>query len=376
MSIKPPIKCPPDYSILTFRLTECKKAGIVKGIQTLFAMDLQELFVPVSNYEQRMITLRAGETKKIDVSGIGVHWPLNESYEVLFDPINCGINTEHSYSLYDESLNLLETITFAVTTQYPTYPLAFNNAVLASTVIKTKVFFDLTTFNSGRFTVTALAKDIKYRHVFSFDNTGFGGYQPFPFLHPGNLIVPKEKYPRERVKIMLVYPDYYKANVLAGCGCIDPSGDMKSNKKYVEYAFDDDVHRVTNLGTPIIAEPVLNAQPLGQQWVWQQPSTSHMGYHFKVGDAITASGAPNVISVITNINGYFFSTESPIGDLTVGQKLNHFYSPSTITWRKMGDFYLHTTAQDVNDQDYLYIETLWLRNPHQYDLPIKILLAS
>lgn len=376
MSVKPPIKCPPDYSVLVFRLTECKKAGIVKGISTLLAMDLQELFVPVTNYEQRMITLKAGETKKIDVSGIGEHWPLQESYEFLFNPVNCGLGSSHSYSLYDESLSLIETMTFSVNAQYPTFTAAFNDAFSLTTHIKTLVSFNVSNFSEGKISVTTKSRGIKYRHVFSFDLTGFGGYQPFPYLTPGNLVSPKEKYPRERVKLMLIYPDYYKANVLTGCGCIDKSGDIMSNKKYIEYAFDEDVYQITNTVSPITADPIINAQPVGQQWVWNQSSPDHIGYHFNVGDAIIASGAPNMRSVITSINGYGILTDSPIGDLSTGQTLIHFYSPNSITWRKMGDFYLHTTAQDVTDTDYLYLETLWLRNPHQYDLPIKIMLAS
>ena len=376
MSIKPPIKCPPDYSILTFRLTECKKAGIVKGIQTLLAMDLQDLFVPVSNYEQRMITLRAGETKKIDVSGIGVKWPLNESYEVLFNPAFCTPGTEHSYSLYDESLSLIETMSFTITPAFPTYIAAFNNALSLTTTIKTTVTFDLSKFAEGKLTVTASARGIKYRHVFSFDNTGFGGYQPFPYLHPGNLIVPKEKYPRERVKIILVYPDYYKSNVLAGCGCIDVSGDMKSNKKYIEYSFDEDVYKINNPQTPIIVTPDFLLPPQLEGFQWQQQSPDHIGYHLKVGDLIATDQDPLLRGFITSINGYDILVDSGIGDGSPLQTAKHVWSPSTVTWRKMGDFYLHSTAQDVTDQDYLYLETLWLRNPHQYDLPVKILLAS
>jgi hypothetical protein len=376
MSIKPPIKCPPDYSILTFRLTECKKAGIVKGIDTLLAMDLQDLFVPITNYEQRMITLKAGETKRIDVSGIGVKWPLQESYEFLFNPAYCTLDTSHTYSLYDESLSLIEAMTFTINQQYPTFQSAFNYALSLTTQIKFLLSFNLSGFNSGKIGVTAIKKGVKYRHEFSFDLDGFGGYMPFPFIHPGNLITPNEKYPHERVKIILVYPDYYKANVLAGCGCIDRSGDMMSNKKYIEYSFNEEVLQKQNLITPITVNPVTNSQPVGQHWTWNQSSPVHLGYEFKVGDLILTSGALNMRSLITAIDGYSFSTDSPIGDLSVDQTVSHFYSPSAITWRKMGDFYLHTTAQDVTDQDYLYIETLWLKNPHQYDLPIKILIAS
>jgi hypothetical protein len=71
-------------------MTECKKAGIVKGINTQLAVDLQDFFVPVTNYEERQITLKAGQTKYIDVSSIGENTDLAESYEFVANVNNCG----------------------------------------------------------------------------------------------------------------------------------------------------------------------------------------------------------------------------------------------------------------------------------------------
>lgn len=382
MSIKPPIKCPPDYSILTFRLTECKKAGIVKGIETQLAMDLQDLFVPVTNYEQRQITLKAGQTKQIDISGIGENWPLNEVYEFLFDPDNLVQGTDHIYDLYDENLNLIVSLPFTINSTFPTFELALNNALTtpAGLLVAANVTFILTDFSSGSMKVTSTTKLTKYRHVWTFDISGFGGYPMGGYVHPGNLIVPNEKYPRKRVKLMLVYPQFYKANVYSGCGCIDASGDLKSNVKYIEYAFDDDYFKITNPGSPITATPIIppnpNTLPNGVQWLWDSNSPDHIGYYFKNNDLIAATGSPFLRGLVSGLDGYFFQTDTEIGDNNSAQALSHVWSPNAITWRKMGDFYLHTTAQDVTDADYLYIETLWLRNPHQFDLPIKIILAS
>ena len=139
MSIKPPLKCPPDYSILAFRITECKKAGIVKGVETQLSIDLQKLFVPVTNYEERQITLKAGETKNIDVSSIGETWPLAEKYAFIANSTFCGDLTSHTYSLYDVGLTLIETISFTVDQNLPLYvdfETALNTAVLGSTYIK------------------------------------------------------------------------------------------------------------------------------------------------------------------------------------------------------------------------------------------------
>ena len=377
MSIKPPIKCPPDYSILAFRMTECKKAGIVKGINTQLAVDLQDFFVPITNYEERQITLKAGQTKHIDVSSVGENTDLAESYQFVANVNNCGNGTSHTYTLYDENLTLIGSFSFNVSGSG--FATAFNNAYAASTV-KTYVNFDVSGFTgtTGTINVTAISKGVNYRHLFQFDTTGFGGYYPYPYEHPGNLITSYQRYDRPRVKLMMVYPDYYKANVLAGCNCLDTSGDMKSNKKFIEYAYADQYAQITNPTTPIKASPVLNADPLGADWTWDQASTDNFDYHFKVGDMLYASSDPLKRAFITEKQGYFFSVDIPIGDdtLTPGQSLTHVYSPNEVKWRKIGDFLLHTTAQDVLDADRLYIESLWLKNPHTYDLPVKIMLAS
>jgi hypothetical protein len=366
MSIKPPIKCPPDYSILAFRITECKKAGIVKGVLTQLAVDLQDLFVPVTNYSESMLNLKAGETKKIDVSSIAINWPLNETYEFTVDPLNCGIGTEHSYTLYSESLAPLGSFSFTVVTDFIT---DLQAAFAATTMTSMVSFINNDFVNTGKFKVVATDKNTKYRHEFSFDNSGFGGYMPFPFLHSGTLITPAVKYPNGRIKLLMIYPDFYKADVKSNCGCIDPSGDMMSNKKYVEYAYDDDYQNHKDPSSPITITPAG-----GTTYTWL--GSDDIGYHFKVGDLVSTSQDPLLRGFITLIDGHTITLDTAIGNGDPNQNLNHVYSPSAAEWRKLGDFHLHTTGQDVTDDDRLMVETLWLKNPHQYDLPIRILMAS
>jgi hypothetical protein len=344
-------------------------------------VDLQELFVPVANYEERSITLRSGESKKIDVSSLGVHWDLREKYEFVANANYCGMGTQHSYTLSDSANNIIETITFSVTAASSTFKRALEEALENSLQIKNLVTIDASQFEgpTGKITATARAKGVKYRHEFSFDLNGFGGYWPFPYVHPGNLITRYRKYDRERIKLMMIYPDFYKSTVLSGCNCIDQSGDMRSNKKWIEYAYDDQHFMVNNPGTPITVSPVLNVNPLGTQWTWDANSPEHAGYYLKVGDLVSLSGNPLLRGIITEIQGYYIEVDTVLGDLPLpsnSQTVSRVYAPNSIQWRKIGDFYVHTAAQDVNDDDYLYIETLWLRNPHKYDLPIKILLAS
>lgn len=371
MSIKPNLTCPPDYSILAFRFTECKKAGIVKGITTQVAVDLQNLFIPVTSYEEKVLTLKGGEIRKIDVSSVAVSGKSQESFSFLFNPAFCGLGSDHTYSLYDSSLNLIETINISVNATNPNLQEAVTAAVQSSTKIKNLVSFSLNTYTSGEIKVSASTAGIKYRHVFSFDTTGFGGYPNFPYNHPGNLITPNEKYPLGGIKLMMLYPDFYKASIYSGCNCVDPSGDLKTNVKYIEYAFDKDVNAIQNSVSPVL----YNAQ----EGKWSHTSKDHVGYHFKVGDLVSAAGNNKIRGIITSIDGYTITTDiGNVGDFSQNdlQLLSHVNSPSSITWNKMGDLLFRSTSQDVNTSDNIYIDTIWVKNPHSYDLPIKVLLAS
>jgi len=376
MSIKPAIKCPPDYSILNFRLLECKKAGIVKGITTQLAVDLQDLFVPVTNYEERMLTIKSGETKKIDVSSIGTKWSLYEKYIFNVNPAYCVLGTEHSYSLYDDNLNLIDSVTFEVNDTYPTFKLALEHAARSSEKIDTHVSVGVDSKfpTNGIVEVEAKTKGVKYRHLFAFDITGFGGYDVYPYLHPGNLDVPFEKYKTDRIKLMMLWPQYNKANVYTGCNCLDKSGDLKSNVKYIEYAYEEDYAKTTNVSTPITVNP----KGLGptNTFTWNQNDLSHIGYYFKVGDLIASKTNPTLRGYIVNIEGYDITLDTTIGDGSNDQSVINVWAPSQTTWRKIGDFYLHTTAQDVTDVDYLFIESLYLKNTQSFDLPIRMIIAS
>jgi hypothetical protein len=372
MSIKPAIKCPPDYSILNFRLIECKKAGIVKGITTQLAVDLQDLFVPVTNYEERMLTLKSGETKKIDVSSIGTKWSLKETYTFNVNLDYCGLGSEHSYSLYDKNLNLIESITFEVTDAYPTFTLALINAIRNSEKLLPLVSVSVSA--NGVIKSEATTKGVKYRHLFAFDITGFGGYNVYPYLHPGNLLIPFEKYKTDRIKLMMLWPQYTKANVYAGCNCVDRSGDLKTNVKYIEYAFEEDYTKTTNVSTPI----TINPKGLGptDTFTWNQNDLSHIGYYFKVGDLIASKTNPSLRGYIVNIEGYDITLDTTIGDGSEDQSVINVWAPSQPTWRKIGDFYLHTAAQDVLDTDNLFIESLYLKNTQAFDLPVRMIIAS
>ena len=85
MSVKPKLVCPPDYSILSLRFTECKKIGVVKGTTTLLSFDLSKFFIPLTNYTEKRLVVKAGQTRKLDINDIAVYWPLQEKYDFVAD---------------------------------------------------------------------------------------------------------------------------------------------------------------------------------------------------------------------------------------------------------------------------------------------------
>jgi hypothetical protein len=57
------------------------------------------------------------------------------------------------------------------------------------------------------------------------------------------------------------------------------------------------------------------------------------------------------------------------------QQLQHVYSPSSSRWLNVGDFLFLSGATDVEDDDRCYINTITLKNPHNYDIPIRYMIG-
>ena len=371
MAVVAKIKCPPDESIRCFRLVDPMSFGIVKGAATEVAIPTKGICIPVANYDDRRLLLRANSVLKLDISGIAVYGELLETYEftvnLVTTPNIISSGTKHRYSLYDSSLNLIETIEFTVGSDFATSAVA---AFSASTSIKSLVTIDPGNIANGSFTIAAQVKGIKYRHVFSFDLDGFGGATPYPYVHPGNLTQRYRKYPEGRAKIILLIPEFGKVDT-STCGCTDNTGIISSNKKYYQYTFASDYERKLNPSTPILASGAND----GTNYSWSQSSADHIGYHFSTGDLVNMQTASTSRALLQTINGYSITTDTGIGNNTQAN-LQHVWSPSTPDWKTAGEMSLFTGAQDVNDTDTHLIETLYLKNPQSFDIPMRILIGS
>ena len=93
-----------------------------------------------------------------------------------------------------------------------------------------------------------------------------------------------------------------------------------------------------------------------------------------MGNLINMNTASTKRALVQTIQGYAVTTDTEIGNNTQ-TNLNHDWSPSNVVWRNGGEMNLFTGGQDVNDTDLLLIETLYLKNPHTFDIPMRILIG-
>jgi hypothetical protein len=381
MSVKPPLSCPPDYSIQVFRISECKKASVVKGITTMASLDLNSLNIPIQEHTEGTLLLKGNSLKTVNIDDIAIKYPLFETFNFYVDlntyPNAIGDGTDHTYTVYNEDLTTIGTFSFTVDSNDPDYkdfPTALRTAFTNSaTAVKNTVAFNNlnTVLTTGIFAVQGITAGTKYRHVFNFDTSGFGGVGPYE--HPGTLTVHNEKYPDGAIKYLLLFPDYNKVDV-STCGCADASGDIKSNQKFFQYVSQKEYKEVTNPKTPIYLE----AGVLGNDVItWTPAVTSHIGYHFKVGDLVSTVQNPLFRGLITDIDGYNIYLDQPLTSaMTVAnQQLQHVYSPSSSRWLNVGDFLFISGATDIEDADRCYINTIILKNPHTYDIPISYMIG-
>jgi hypothetical protein len=363
---------------MAFRLVDCKKFGIVKGVEKLVAIEGKDLFIPLAQYEEKTLTLKAGTTKKIDISTVASFIDQSETYSfdvnIASRPNIFANGTRHKYTLFDEDLNALGSFQFEIGTDYDTFYDAVIAEAQANNAIKEAVTFSASDADqTGTFSISANAVGIKYRHLWEFQlNIAYLPY--FQTLqHPGNLTSKYQKYPAGRVKMMMIYALYDKAKTSSGCNCTDSSGDLMSNKKSFQWAFDSEYSRKVFPTTPITT--TLNTYP-SPSFQWNQSSTDHIGYYFSVNDGVTLSSGTGNVSVITSMNGFTVNVGGNVGGGTGLQDLQKVSLPNTVQWKNGGDFLFFSGAQDVLPNDMLYVESVWLKNPQNYDIPFKILIGS
>lgn len=379
MSIKPPINCPPNYSILSFRMTECKKAGVVKGIETLASLDLSQLAIPVQDHNEGTLTLKANTTKPINIDDLADFWPMYESYtfnsRIIDNPGILSNGTSHSYVLYDyEEQTELLNITFTVDStvqEYQDFETSLQT-ISQLTAVSNLVSINYVNSNTtGIFSIGSMSIGTKYRHIFTFD-TGSLFIGPLP--NPGSLTTSYTKYPNGAIKYILVYPQFDNVDA-STCGCADASGDIKTNQRYIQYAGQKEYLDTLNTVTPIILDPgVLGANTI--QWD-DELSKDHLNYYANIGDMITTVEAPLYRGIITDINGYTITLDNPLTmEMTsTALTMKLVKSPATVNYKTVSDYLFHSGSTDVVDADFCYTETIVLKNPHSFDVPIKYMIG-
>lgn len=383
MSLKPPLKCPPDYSILTFRITECKKASVVKGISTLASLDLNNLSIPIKEHTEGTLTLKAGTERVLNIDDIAEYGPLKERYNFHIDlaayPNSFDDGQTFWYCLSDENLNVLVLpVQFTINVnnpQYADFPTALATTIANNNQLNQLIHFETSdVLQSGTFSVYANKPGVKYRHHFIFD---FGG--PNEYSHPGTLITPYTKYEKGRVKYILLFPEYEKVD-MSTCGCGDASGDMRSNQKYFQYVNRGEYDEVNN--PAVSPEQYINNGHIGNSnnliWLSQQTNTPHLGYQFKVNDIIELVSNTSELykTRILSIDGDNIGVDSYVDTNVYGySNFNHAYSPIGPRWNNGGDFVFLSGATDITDEDRCFIDTVVLKNPHGFDIPIRYMIG-
>ena len=373
MSLKPPIVCPPDYSILAFRISECKLASVVKGVSKLASLDLNSLYIPIAEHTEGTLTLKGGTERVINIDDIAEYGPLPETFTfdalLATNPTVFDDGTQHEYALWDENLNFLESLSFTIDVNNPFYsdfPTALNTAYNNSTVIKATV--SISSYNvlsTGVLTIFTNARGIKYRHTFLFDGANTH------LTSPGTLITPYTKYPKGRVKYILVFPDYDKVDVTT-CGCANASGDMKSNQKFFQYVNRGEYDEVNNPGTNVILTVPTN----GVNCEWDYNSvTDHIGYHFGVDSLMKVDNGIPFRANIEYINGKDLQLDAPVSTTYNTELMSNVYGPATPRWKNVGDFLFLSGATDILDTDRCFIETIVLKNPHTFDIPVRYMIG-
>lgn len=393
MSVKPKLVCPPDYSILSLRFTECKKIGVVKGVTTLLSYDLSNFFIPITNFTEKRFTIKSGATKKLDIGDTAVYWPLQETYNFIADlandPNRVADLTSHTFSVFEdeEHTNALASISFTVDSTNPGYT-TFAEAF--ETEYGNNSSMGIVSQDQGpalsEFTIAAVAKGVKYYYLMSYDTANPSG----PYLTPGTLTQKSEKYPEGRVRAIFLMADYQRADTsTCTCGCTDPSGELLSNVKNFKWTWDSEYTRKQkssyNTKIYVNADASDATQQVGttQVFQWTDPAAtnvwvSRVPYNLEIGDLITLDETPNnPYAYVTDIDGYNITIDRQgMGVVAGNSYIVKKYAPSAIDWKIGGEMLFISGGQDVYDADRLYTETIWINNTQNYDIPFTAIIVS
>jgi len=374
MSITPRLKCPPDYSILSFRLVDCKKVGIVKGINKEVDVDLKDFFIPVTEYSERRINLKAGQIQRIDAGNLFNYGEQNEEYAFVPDSlVSVADQTTHKLEIFsDEDGTLIYSGSFLYTYDpviFPTFLDALKNFYDSDNALK--ALFNLKPGDTTKqsFSLSSKIAGLKYCHLFTFNSASLA-----PFLHPGNLSVPYRKWENGRLKIIFILAHYADKFT-------------PTNQKNFQWIGDDDYQRLSNpkkWNTKILC----NADSNYTTFQWQDTFdvdgnltsyNTRLPYHIYNNDLIRTN-ATNSMGFVQSVDGYDVTVNEGIGLLNNvnldPQYIQRVFSPNSLNWKTSGEMLTLTGGEEVDSTDKLNIETIWLKNNQSFDIEFEIILAS
>jgi hypothetical protein len=237
-------------------------------------------------------------------------------------------------------------------------------------------------YGLSSFVATANAKGTKYTYMMVYDTTNWGNYGPYQ--HPGTLIQKDLKYPDGAIRGFYLYADFARADAsTCTCGCLDASGELLSNVKNYNWVWNSEYTKkqpkADETGVIVNADAGDPTQTYGTGQVFQWLTAGNAAaYNLEVGNLITLDSSTfNPYAYITEIDGYnIYVDKAGFGSGLLDEEILQRYAPAPIQWKVGGELLFISGGQDVYEEDRLYIETIWINNPQNYDIPFTAIIVS
>lgn len=219
MSVNPNLQCPASSnSIPSLQFIDPKMLGVVAGSNTCSTVNLNNFFVPISQWAFNVSTIQPGRTQRIDISNIQ---SLGDRKEYHTFDLAAFYNASPVADA-PVTLNVVSGNTWVLTFQSGTTVTDFVNNLNAAIRNNEDLIDILYCEFVEDYTVQIYSKTIGVSYQY---NLYF--YEGTPNLEIiGVLTQSHIRYPNGRVKVVFLMIDYDET--------------LPSNQKHVEYAYDDD----------------------------------------------------------------------------------------------------------------------------------------
>jgi len=228
MSVNPELQCPLNSNLIpSLQFIDPKMLGVVAGSNTCSTINLNNFFVPISQWSFNVSTIKSNKTKRIDISNIQSLGDRKEYH--TFD-----LEIFYSASPVIEtnvSLNIVGDDTWVLTFQSGVSVTEFINNLNAAIRSNSDLIDILYCEIVSQYVVQIYSKNIGVAYQY---NLYF--YDGTPNLEvPAVLTQSHIRYPNGRIKVIFLMISYDET--------------LPSNQKHVEYAFDDDYQNDPLLAT-------------------------------------------------------------------------------------------------------------------------------